>query len=224
MSAILFIDDDLDILEINARYFKKEGHDVKTVANPKEALHLLKTFSPDCIVLDIMMPGQNGFETCRQIRNTTNVPIIFLSGRTEENDKIKGLMTGADDYMEKPYSFRELSTRIQAHIRRNIILNKSNLINCPPLSLNLATHKAYYNCNEIVLSNREFELLYLLLSNARNVVTFEEIGRHMWGTCTKSDRKSIVVTTSRLRNKLETYSDLAGRLESVRSHGYIFNL
>lgn len=223
MSNILFIDDDLDILEINAKYFTKEGHNVKIAANPKQAVNIIKSFLPECIILDIMMPEQNGFETCRQIRSVTNAPIIFLSGCSAENDKVKGLIIGADDYMVKPYSFRELSTRIQVHIRRNSKFNNSNLIKYPPLSLNLALHKAFYNGEEILLSNREFELLYLLVSKAKKVVTFEDIGMRMWGTFNENDRKAIMVIASRLRNKLEPYKKLSVSIESIRSKGYVYN-
>lgn len=223
MSNILFIDDDLDILAINEKYFTKEGYQVKTASNPAAALRLLKTYKPDCIILDIMMPEQNGFQTLKQIRAISSAPVIFLSGRSGENDKIKGLMIGGDDYIVKPYSFRELSARIQVQIRRQQNSSALNIINYPPLSLNLVTHKAYCNNNEIQLTNKEYELLHLLVTKANQVVIFEEISNHLWGVYSEEDRRTIMVTVSRMRKKFEEFDGLENAIESVWSKGYIYN-
>jgi two-component system, OmpR family, lantibiotic biosynthesis response regulator NisR/SpaR len=223
MSNIMFIDDDLDMLSINSRYFSKEGYQVKTVSSAKEAVPILAAFSPDCIILDVMMPDQNGYETCRELRLYTNAPIIFLSGCSSENNKIKGLLIGGDDYLTKPYSFRELSARIQVQIRRTSGIVHSNTIAYPPLSINLALRKVFYKDDEISLTNREYDLLYLLVINIGKTVTFEDIGKHMWGTYSENDRKTIMVTASRLRNKFASYEALNDLVQSVRSKGYMFS-
>jgi DNA-binding response OmpR family regulator len=220
MSNILFIDDDTDLLDINFRYFTKEGYCVKTTTRPEEALKLIHSFCPDCIILDVMMPGINGFELCRRIRQITAVPIIFLSGRTTENDKVKGLKLGGDDYLIKPYGFRELAARIQVQLRRC----RENIIYHPPLSLNLTRHKAYYQEEEILLSNREYDLLLLLLTYANQIVSFDTISKHFWNSATDNDRKTINVIASRLRKKLEAYKELAGAIETVWSKGYTFHI
>ena len=219
MSNILFIDDDRDILDINLKYFTKEGYTVKTTSRPEETFQLIKGFQPDCIILDVMMPGVNGFELCKRIRTLSTAPIIFLSGRTTENDKVRGLKLGGDDYVIKPYSFRELSARIQVQLRRC----KERMISHPPLSLDLTHHKAYYKEEEIILSNREYELLYLLMSNANQLVTFEAIGRYLWNAYTENDRQTIIVVASRLRKKLELYEGLTNIIETVWSKGYTFH-
>lgn len=223
MSNILFVDDDCDFLEINVRYFTKEGYIVKILSNPENIFYLIKNFQPDCIVLDVMMPGFNGFELCKRIRTFSTVPIIFLSGRTSENDKVKGLILGGDDYLVKPYSFRELSARIKAQLRRYNSQTKLNLIRYPPLSLDLKQHKAFYNKEDLLLSNREYDLLLLLVTYSNQIVTFETISNNIWGKFSDSDLKTIMVIVSRLRKKLASYDELANTIESVWSKGYTFH-
>lgn len=222
MSNILFVDDDYDFLEINARYFTKEGHIVKISTNPDNTIRLIKNFQPDCIVLDVMMPKINGFEVCKRIRTFSKVPIIFLSARTGEDDRIKGLILGGDDYLVKPFSFRELSARIKVQLRHNSITD-SNRINYPPLFLDIKQHKAFYNNEDLLLSNREYDLLLLLITNSNQVVTYETISNQIWGVYTENDRKTIMVIASRLRKKLDPYHELSNAIESVWSKGYIFH-
>lgn len=223
MSNLLFIDDDLEILAINAKFFTKEGYNVTTASTVKDGIRLLKNINPDCIILDIMMPEQNGFTACRMIRDFSLAPIIFLSGCTSEDDKVNGLLLGADDYMIKPYSFRELAARIQVQLRRHKAIACNNILSSPPLTLNLVLHKAYYNNEEIPLSNREYQLLYLLISNPNQPVTFKEIGKYMWKYYSEEDRRTIMVTASRLRKKLESYTGPMNMIETVWSKGYKFN-
>ncbi len=223
MSNILFVDDDNDFLEINSRYFTKEGYQVRTLSCPEHTMKLLNLYQPDCIILDVMMPGINGFELCKRIRSITTAPIIFLSGRTGENDKIKGLILGGDDYLVKPYSFRELSARIKAQLRRYHSQNHLNQIRCPPLSLDLKLHKAFFNKEDLHLSNREYDLLLLLVTKSNQIVTFEDISNHIWGTYSENDPKTIMVIASRLRKKLSSYEDLSSAIETVWSKGYAFH-
>lgn len=223
MSNILFVDDDYDFLEINAKYFTKEGHIVKTSSRPEHTFRLLKSFKPDCIILDVMMPGLNGFELCKRIRSISRVPIIFLSALTGENDKIKGLILGGDDYLVKPYSFRELSARIKVQLRHNA-QSDTNIIRCPPLSLDIKQHKAFYYKEELLLSNREYDLLLLLVTNSNQLVSFETISNQIWGTYTDSDRKTIMVIASRLRKKLNAFQELVNTIESVWSRGYTYHV
>jgi len=221
MSNILFIDDDTDSLEINKKFFIKEGYFVETCFDPKKVLALISSFKPDCIILDVMMPSVNGFELCRQIRKSSTTPIIFLTGRSGEKDKINGLLIGADDYMIKPFSFKELSARIQVQIRRYQVF-RATMLNFPPLSLNLENHKAFYGNEELNLSNREYELLHLLLTSVNQVVTYKDISSMLWGFYSEEDNKTIMVIASRLRKKLEQYNSDFHSIESVRSKGYIY--
>lgn len=225
MPSLLLIDDDKEVLTINSKYFKQLNYEIKAVTNARNALTLLKNYSPDCIVMDVMMPGMDGFQACTKIKEICSAPIIFLTGKDTEDDKIQGLLLGADDYMVKPYSLRELEVRIQVLIRRyqNVpATDKSNILAYPPLRLDLNKHKAYYNEDEISLSNKEYDLLYLLAASPNRVFTFEEIGNAIWNTYLESDRKTIMVTASRLRKKLDAYPGLSRFIETVWSQGYQF--
>ena len=226
MNKLLFIDDDKEFLLVNKIFFIQEGYDVMAVTGGKQALRILKEFAPDCIILDVMMPDMDGFETCKEIRKFSNAPIIFLTGRGEENDKINGLLNGGDDYVVKPYSFRELSARIQVQLRRNTLINVSNptssTIEYPPLILDLVSHTAYYNEEPIPLSNREYELLHYLVTNPNIVLSFEDIGNKIWGSYTIADRRTITVTASRLRKKFKSYAGLSDFIQTEWSEGYKF--
>lgn len=223
MYRLLLVDDDQDVLAINRKFFMHEGYEVQIAQNAMKAIAILQKAKVDCIVLDIMLPGMDGFQACSKMKEITKTPIIFLTGRTAEDDKIKGLLLGADDYVSKPYSLRELSVRIKVIIRRCMEDRENNMIlSCSPLTLDLSKHKAYYSGEEIILSNREYELLHLFASQPNRTVTFEEIGKIMWGTYQNTDRRSIMVTVSRLRKKLEIYIGMSEMIESVWSEGYKF--
>jgi len=229
MYKILLIDDDAEVLDINKKYLMKEGYQVAASTSAKKAIPVLKKQPCDCIVLDVMMPEMSGFDACAKIREFTDTPIIFLTGKSAEDDRINGLMLGADDYIVKPYSLKELSLRIQALMRRRNVAIKSGKSNAssttlsfPPLQIDTVEHKVFCNEEEVALSNREFSLLHLLVSNPEQTITFEEIGTKIWGTYTEADRRSIMVNTSRLRKKLEAYPELDGMIETVWSEGYKF--
>lgn len=225
MQKLLLIDDDTEVLIINKKYFTKEGYDVKLATSAASGIKALEEFPADCIVLDVMMPGIDGFKACKKIKTISKAPVIFLTGRSLEDDKIKGLLLGADDYIIKPYSLRELSARIQVQIRRTLgFISSANIISYPPLQLNLTKHKAFYNNDEILLSNREYELLYLLIIRPNEIVTFEDIGNSVWGTYSDADRRTIMVTASRLRKKMDEYIGLTEMIETVWSKGYKFTI
>jgi len=229
MYKVLLIDDDAEVLDINKKFLMKEGYQVATSTSAVKAISVLKKQPCDCIVLDVMMPEMNGFDACAKIREFADIPIIFLTGKSAEDDRINGLMVGADDYIVKPYSLKELSLRIQALMRRRQAVSNvtktvapSTMLSFPPLQIDTVEHKVYCNEEEISLSNREFSLLHLLVSNPEKTITFEEIGTKIWGAYTESDRRSIMVNTSRLRKKLEDYPELDGMIETVWSEGYKF--
>lgn len=225
MAKLLLIDDDKEVLTINMKYFRNEGYEVKATTGATVGLRLIEEFQPDCIILDIMMPKMDGFSACSEIKKITNAPIIFLTGKTEEDDKIKGLLLGADDYMIKPYSLRELSARVQVLIRRCSASASAPVLNrldFPPLSLDIARRKAYYNEEEIQLSNREYELLYYLASKPNEIVSFQELTEIMFGSYSDSDRRTVMVTASRLRKKMELYTGLADLIETAWGKGYQF--
>ena len=219
---ILLVDDDMEVLQINAKYLASNGFQVKITSHPSMVLRIINDFAPDCIVLDVMMPELDGMSLCKRIRTISQVPVIFLSGKTTEEDKVNGLMLGADDYITKPYSLRELMVRIQANLRRHATSQPSSTLSFPPMSIDTVAHKVYCNEDEIILSNREYELLLLLVNRKNETVTFEDLSMAIWGAYSDSDRRSIMVNASRLRKKLEAYPGVDTMIETVWSKGYRF--
>jgi len=223
MAKLLLVDDDAEVLEINKKLFEQDGYVVKTAESADSAIKVLAKYAPDCILLDVMMPGKSGFEAFESLKKASNnAPIIFLTGRISEDDKVNGLILGADDYIEKPYSLKELKARVIVQLRKRTPAAKSsNEIMVNPLRINAIDHKVYFEDTEISLSNREYELLYLLAQNANKVVTFEEIGEAFFSVYSETDRRTLMVTASRLRKKLEDYTHLDNIIETVYAKGYI---
>ena len=224
MNLLYFIDDDKDVLLINKKYFKNAGYEVSTFENANTAISAIKKQKPNCIILDVMMPGLDGFDALPKIRKLCDSPIIFLSGKDSEDDRIKGLLSGADDYMVKPYSLGELSARIQLQIRKKVSVVDTSVLSYPPLAINTQKHKVYYYEEEIGLSNKEYDLLLLLATKSGKAVTYEEIGKALYNTYLDEDRRSIMVLTSRLRKKLGLYTGLGNAIESIYGKGYCFTL
>lgn len=227
MALLMLIDDDHDVLRLNKKYFLNEGYQVLAYENAENALKALEQCKPDCILLDVMMPDTDGFTALPLIRKKSSAPVIFLTGKDSEDDRIHGLLSGAEDYIIKPYSLRELSARIQVQLRKkpseNTAPQSSNGFFYPPLSMDFAKHKVFYNqTTEIELSNREYELLYLLMSHANHLITFEEIGIAIWHVYTDNDRRSVMVIASRLRKHLTEYPGLENIIETAYGKGYQF--
>ena len=223
MSTLLLIDDDDEVLSINCKYLSGEGYSVYTASNPTDGLKLIRQISPDCIILDIMMPQADGYQVCKKIRTFSDVPIIFLTGKSSEDDKITGLLTGADDYMVKPYSLRELRARIDVLLRRFAKTQQvpnNNLIQIQNLTIDKIAHKAIFQGEDLGLANREYEVLLYLAEHPNQEVTFEELGTALFGYYQDSDRRSVMVNVSRLRKKFENNYELKNMIETVWSKGY----
>lgn len=225
MAVLLLIDDDREVLQINKKYLTGEGYTVYITDNPKKGIEIAKEKSPDCILLDVMMPGMNGYEVCENIRSFSNAPIIFLTGKSGEDDKITGLMKGADDYIVKPYSIRELKARIEVILRR-VNGTKSpastNTLTFGSLTINKLEHKAYFRGSDLGLANREYEVLLYLATHPNKEVTYEELGVALFETYMESNRRSVMVNVSRLRKKMTIDSELEKMIETVWSKGYKF--
>lgn len=226
MADLLLIDDDIDVLEINRKYLTGEGFTVHTADTPEKGISLAKKRNPSCIVLDVMMPGMDGFEVCRQIRTFSAAPIIFLTGKSSEDDKITGLFTGADDYLVKPYGLRELTARIQALLRRASMqaapVADTNVLTFRDLTIDKLAHKAIYKGEDLCLANREYEVLLYLATHPNQDVTFEELGTALFGVYSEEDRRSVMVNVSRLRKKMTIDYTLENMIETVWSKGYRF--
>lgn len=228
MADLLLIDDDIDVLEINRKYLTGEGFTVHIAETPQKGISLAKKLNPSCIVLDVMMPGMDGFEVCKQIRTFSSAPIIFLTGRSSEDDKINGLLTGADDYLVKPYGLRELTARIQVLLRRvamqtvPVTATNTNVLTFRDLTIDKLAHKAFYKGEDLVLANREYEVLLYLATHPNQDVTFEELGTALFGVYSEEDRRSVMVNVSRLRKKMTVDHILENMIETVWSKGYRF--
>lgn len=224
MHTLLLIDDDREMLEITSSNFRDKEYTVYTANSGVGGLRLFEQTKPDCVILDIMMPDTNGFEVCRRIRKTSNVPVIFLTGRISEDDKVSGLLLGADDYVEKPFGFRELEARVQTAIRRAApaATGASGILSFPPLEIDITAHRATCAGEDLYLTAREYSLLYMLAISGGEVVTYEDIGKQIWGSYREDDRGTVMVSVSRLRKKMENNPVTAQMIETVWSIGYKF--
>ena len=224
MIKILMIDDDLEVLEVNKRFFEEKDCKVEVCSDAMAALGLVKSFKPQCIFLDVMMPDIDGFSLCRQIREVTDVPVLFLSGKVSEDDKVEGFEAGGDDYIEKPYSLRELYVRMNSHVRKSMASAKkeksSVMIDLNPFFIDKEKHKLFYEGEEIPISNKEYDLLLFLAKNVGKEITFEEIGTQLWGSYIETDRRNVMVNVSRLRKKIESQTGIDNFIETVWSKGY----
>ncbi|WP_029321012.1 response regulator transcription factor [Butyrivibrio sp. AE3004] len=224
MIKILMIDDDIEVLNINKKYFEEKDCKVEVAEFAYKGLQFAKIFKPDCILLDVMMPDLDGFSLCREIRKISDCPILFLSGKVSEDDKIEGFETGGDDYIEKPYSLRELYARIQGNIRRHAKVDapKTNnmIIDLDPFYVDIENHKLLFGNEVIALSNKEYDLILFLAQNVGKEITFEEIGKKLWGTYFETDRRNVMVNMSRLRKKIERQTGVDNLIETVWAKGY----
>lgn len=225
MAKLLLVDDDTEVLQVNKKFFEQDGFVIRTAPSAEDAYNVLYEFKPDCILLDVMMPGVNGFDAFEKIKKlSNNAPVIYLTGRISEDDKVEGLMLGADDYIEKPYSLKELKARVTVQLRKKAAAAaaaNANILSVPPLKIDIVTHKVYFSETEIPFSNREYDLIYLLAKKKNTIVTFEDIGEIFFGSYSDADRRTIMVTASRLRKKIEDYAGLDNVIETVYAQGYI---
>ena len=222
---ILVVDDEKeirDLLEINLR---SEGYFVFKASCGKEALEILNKEEINLIVLDVMMPDMDGLEVCKRVRANNNIPILMLSAKVEDVDRIQGIMTGADDYICKPFNSLELIVRIRALIRRSYFLNSKievsdDIINIDNLTIDKRKHKVTVNDKEVMLTAREFEILYLLATNRGRVFSAEEIFERVWKENYYQSNNTVMVHMSRLRDKLEQNSYGDKIIHTVWGVGY----
>lgn len=210
---LLAVDDEPDILRTNRRYLEARGYHVDTAACAANALELLKKQSYDCILLDVLLPDMNGFALCEAVRGLTSAPILFLSCMDDEEDKIKGLMAGGEDYITKPYSLKELAARVYAQVRRGAMKG---------FAIDHQNQLLRIDNRIIPLAQKEFELFLFLLGNPGRILSVAELYREVWHTGKPDSANTVAVHITRLRRKLEDAGDMAGRIETVRGEGYRF--
>jgi len=224
-NKILVVDDEKEIRELLEINLVNEGYQVIKASNGQEALDILENEEIHLMILDIMMPGMDGLEVCRRVRGKYNIPILMLSAKAEDMDKIQGIMTGADDYVCKPFNHLELIVRVRALIRRAYFLNTNmqasdNVIRIESMVIDKRKHKVTIDDHEVSLTAREFEILYLLATNRGRVFTTEEIFERVWKEKYYQSNNTVMVHISRLRDKIEQYMEGNKIIHTVWGVGY----
>lgn len=225
MQKVLVVDDEESIMKIIAYNLKKEGYDVICAKDGEEAIEKFERESPELILLDIMMPKIDGYGVCRHIRGKSDVPIIMLTARADEVDKVLGLDMGADDYVTKPFSNRELMARVKANIRRFNTKEREKgqkINNFGEIMIDLERYEVYKRGEPVNLTLREFELLKFLALNKEQIFTREDLLSKVWGYEYFGDVRSVDVTIRRLREKVEDDASRPRFIITKRGIGYYF--
>ena len=221
MTRVLVVEDEESYSDPLAYMLRKEGYEVAIAADGNTALTEFDRFGPDIVLLDLMLPGLPGTEVCRQIRQTSSVPVIMVSAKDDEVDKVVGLELGADDYVTKPYSPRELVARIRAVLRRGQEVEPaSSTLEAGPVRMDVERHVVTVNGEETRLPLKEFELLEMFLRNPGRVLTRGQLIDRVWGTDYVGDTKTLDVHVKRLRAKIEPDPSAPTYLVTVRGLGY----
>lgn len=230
---ILIVDDDENIAELISLYLTKECYETKIVGDGEEALKVFPVFKPNLILLDLMLPGMDGYQVCRELRTSSQVPIIMLSAKGEIFDKVLGLELGADDYIIKPFDSKELVARVKAVLRRYQAgpaaaaaaaaeKQQGEYVEYPDLVVNLTNYSVLYKGHSVEMPPKELELLYFLASSPNQVFTREQLLDHIWGYEYVGDTRTVDVHIKRLREKIKDHENWA--LTTVWGIGYKFEV
>lgn len=224
---VLIVDDEKNIVEILKFNLKKEGFDTLEAYDGEQAVEMALGEKPDLILLDVMLPKMDGFTVCRKLRQQISTPILMLTAREEEVDKVLGLELGADDYITKPFSQRELMARVKANIRRTSIEEtengKGNFIKCGGLIIDVDRYEVKRDSNVIDLTLREFELVKFLAMHPGQIFSRENLLEKVWGYEYYGDVRTVDVTIRRVREKLEKDPSVCEYIMTKRGVGYYFN-
>ena len=228
--TILIIEDEQKINDILAFSLGKDSYKTLSAFDGVKGLEMALKENPDLILLDVMLPGMDGFEVCRKVREKSQVPIIMLTAREDEVDKVLGLELGADDYITKPYSMRELTARVKANLRRSTAQpvveeepENQNTINSGELSINVERYEVAKNGEIIDITLREFELLKFLAMQPDKIFSREKLLENVWGYEYYGDVRTVDVTVRRLREKIEDDPSMPKYIITKRGVGYYFN-
>ena len=229
-AKILVVDDEASITEFVSYNLKREGYDVSIAMNGDAALEMAASRSFDLIILDVMLPGMNGYEVCKRIRQVSSVPVLFLSARDTELDKVVGLEIGGDDYLAKPFGLHELLARVKALLRRSAGDGQADATRAPEVltvsgvTLDESAHTAVSEQGPIDLTPREFELLNCLMRHAGKVLSRDQLLRDAWGWEYLVETKTVDTHVKRLRDKLEAAGVDPSLVETERGYGYRFRV
>ncbi|MBR3397307.1 MAG: response regulator transcription factor [Lachnospiraceae bacterium] len=227
---ILIVDDDPNIAELISLYLTKECYECMVVGNGEDAVKAAGEFEPNLMLLDLMLPGMDGYQVCREIRSSSNLPIIMMSAKGEVFDKVLGLELGADDYIIKPFDTKELIARVKAVLRRYqpapsasaAAKPKGKYVEYPDLVINLTNYSVEYKGKPVEMPPKELELLYFLASSPNQVFTREQLLDHIWGYEYIGDTRTVDVHVKRLREKLGEHPSWA--ISTVWGIGYKFEV
>jgi len=224
MTLVLVVEDEPNLREPLVYLLENEGYEVIEAEDGNQAVDVYKRKNPDLILLDLMLPGISGNEVCRLIRQESQVPIIMITAKDTEIDKVVGLEIGADDYITKPYSTRELLARMKAVLRRGSdpIVSDTGILKAGPVVMDLDRHTVSVNGEPIQMPLKEFELLELLIENVNRVLTRGQIIDRVWGSNYFGDTKTLDVHVKRVRSKIEEDPSRPRHLITVRGLGYKF--
>ena len=228
MNKILIIEDDVNIAELERDYLKLNGYDSDIEADGVKACKKAVTGEYDVIIVDLMLPGKSGFDIIREVREKLEIPIIVVSARTEDIDKIRGLDYGADDYLTKPFSPAELAARVKSHIARYERLKgggsaATDIITNKGLEINTSSHKVFVNNTEVQLTAKEYDLLHFLASNPNIVFSKERLVDSIWGSDYYGDMATVPVHIQKIRKKIEKDPSSPEFIETLWGTGYRFN-
>ncbi|MCR5210234.1 MAG: response regulator transcription factor [Lachnospiraceae bacterium] len=225
---ILIVDDDENIAELISLYLTKECFDTRIVGDGESAITAASSFEPDLILLDLMLPGMDGYQVCREIRKNSQTPIIMLSAKGEVFDKVLGLELGADDYMEKPFDSKELVARVKAVLRRYqqnapapVPVEDKNEVRFPDLVINRVNYSVLYMGRKIDMPPKELELLFFLASTPNHVYTRDQLLDQIWGYEYLGDTRTVDVHIKRIREKIKDHA--SWRIATIWGVGYKFD-
>jgi DNA-binding response OmpR family regulator len=230
MKRILIIEDEQVIAEVEKDYLEANGYAVEIAASGDVGLHMALHGDYDLILLDLMLPKTDGFEICRQVRKVKNIPILMVSAKKEDIDKIRGLGLGADDYVIKPFSLGELVARVKAHIARYdrlIADNRTNIkdeIRIRGIQVDKLSRKVFVNEAEVSFTSKEYDLLLFMLMNPNRVFSKDDLFEKIWGLDSFGDFATVTVHISKLREKIEADPSKPQYIETIWGVGYRFNL
>jgi len=228
IAKILFAEDDKEIRELVKKYLKREGYNIDTASDGNKAVELFEKNDYQILLLDIMLPGLDGIEICKRVRNNSNIPIIMITAKDSEVDKVLGLRIGADDYITKPFLMRELLARIKAQLRRyrelggETTISKDSKLKFGSLYIDLEGYLVKKDNKEINLTSTEFKILKLLVTNPGKVFTKKQIFNSIWGEDYLEADNNIMVHIRRLRTKIENNSKEPKFIKTVWGIGYKF--
>lgn len=223
MTKILIADDNKQITSVLSEYAKKDGYEVEVAYDGGSVLEKFESFNPDVLLLDVMMPRMDGFEVCRTIRKTSTVPIIMITARGEDFEKIMGLDVGADDYIVKPFSCGEVMARVRAILRRiNITAANSKIFRAGNIEINLENYVVEIGGNVVKLTKKEIEILWTLATNTNKVFSRDNLLDKLWGFDFYGDSRTVDSHIKRLRAKLDEFEHVGWEIQTIWGVGYKF--